>query len=51
MLNCFDIRKSLNTVDFIGVKYEMIYGNLQDQENIAKVYHLILQARKDILET
>ena len=51
LLNCSDIRKSLSTVDFSGIKYEMIYGNLQDQEHIAKVYHLILQARKDILAT
>ena len=49
LLQCGEIRNNLKNVDFSSVKYEMIYGSLKNQENIAKVYHLILQARKDIL--
>ena len=49
LFQCAEIRIKLKDVDFSSVKYEMIYGRLKNQENIAKVYHLILQARKDIL--
>ena len=40
---CSDLR--------IKLKYEMIHGNLQNQESFTKVYHLLLQARTDILNT
>ena len=51
LLDCSDIRQKLPDIDFSKVKYEMIYGNLKDQECIAKIYHLILQARSDMLNT
>ena len=49
LLQCGEIINNLKNVDFSSVKYEMIYGSLKNQENIAKVYHMIIQARKDIL--
>ena len=49
LFSCLDIREKLKDVDFIGLKYDMTYGHLHEQETIAKVYHLILQARIDIL--
>ena len=51
LLDCSNIRQKLPDIDFSKVKYEMIYGNLKDQECIAKIYHLILQARCDMLNT
>ena len=51
LFSCLDIREKLKDVDFSGIKYEMIYGHLHEQEKIAKVYHLILQARSDILNS
>ena len=35
-------------VDFKDLYYEMIFGNIQNQEKFTKVYHLMLMARKDI---
>ena len=51
LLHCSDIRLKLPDIDFSKVRYEMIYENLKNQECIAKLYHLILQARSDILNT
>ena len=51
LFSCVEIREKLKDVDFTNVKYDMIFRNLHDQGKIAKVYHLILQARSDILNS
>ena len=34
---------------FTDVNYNMIVGKIEEQERFAKIYHLILEAREDIL--
>ena len=47
---CTAIRSKLDSENFIGLKYEMIFGTLKDQEKFTKVYHLMLKARDDLLK-
>ena len=51
LFNCDVIRGALPELDFDVVKYQMIYGNLEGQENFTKIYHLMLQARNDLMNT
>ena len=47
---CTAIRSKLDSENFIGLKYEIIFGTLKDQEKFTKVYHLMLKARDDLLK-
>ena len=49
LFQCSEIRNKIQSVDFKELDYSMIFGNLEKQEKLTKVYHLILLARKDIL--
>ena len=50
LVNCPKIRTKLNgIVNFEDMKYEMIFGTLENQEFFAKNYTLILNARDDII--
>ena len=51
VFECHQIRTKLGSVDFSGLNYGMIFGRLEDQEKFTKVYHIVLQARDDILKT
>ena len=48
LLDCHEIRKRLSYVDFSEISYKMIFGNLTEQEKIAKSYNLVLNAWDDI---
>ena len=48
--HCADIRANVEFINFGGLDYDMIYGGVDDQEKFVKVYHLMLQARKDMLD-
>ena len=50
ILQCSEIRKKVNFLDVCNLKYEMIHGTDEDQVKIAKVYHILMQARADILD-
>ena len=45
---CGGIRNKI--ANFSDLRYEMIFGNLKDQEKFTKVYHLMIQARDDLLK-
>ena len=47
--HCSVIRNKVSFFNFESVKYEMIFGNLSEQENFTKIYHTMIQARTDIL--
>ena len=47
---CSEIRKHLPNVKFENFNYDMLKRKVEEQEKFAKIYTLILQARKDILE-
>ena len=49
LFECNAIRQKLS-LNWNNVNYEMIYSNVKDQEKITKVYHIVLQARKDMLK-
>ena len=48
IFHCSDIRNKLDFINFSELNYEMIYDDINRQEKIAKVYHLMLEARKYI---
>ena len=50
IFHCSDIRNKLDFINFSELNYEMIYDDINRQEKIAKVYHLMLEARKDMLD-
>ena len=50
ILQCSEIRNKGKFLDVCNLRYEMIYGSNEDQEKIAKAYHILLQARADILD-
>ena len=50
LLECPEIRiRTKNLIDFKEIDYQMIYGNIKNQEKIAKTYQIILEKRKDLL--
>ena len=52
ILHCSVIRdkvKHLN-IDFNSVTYNMIFGSMDNQEKLVKIYQIIVQARNDILK-
>ena len=51
IFECHEIRKQLDCIEFRKLKYEMIFGQLEDQELFAKNYHLMLNARRDLMKT
>ena len=52
LLECPVIRiKTKHLINFIDFSYDMIFGNIGNQETIAKKYQIILKARDDILES
>ena len=42
--------RTKNIIDFKEAEYQMIFGNLKNQEKIAKIYKILIEARKDLLE-
>ena len=51
LLECPVIRlRTKNLVNFQELSPQMMFGTIQNQEQIAKSYHIILEARKDILQ-
>ena len=49
IFECCEIRKKCDYVNFGGVSYKMIFGTLKDQEMFTKVYHMMFQARDELL--
>ena len=49
IFHCQVLRDKLDYIVFSKVNYEMIFEDLEKQENFTKIYHLMLQARADIL--
>ena len=50
LLDCPTLRSRTKTlVKFEELDHKMIFGTLEEQETFAKSYHIILQARKDLL--
>ena len=49
IFQCIDIRKRLKDVNFDGVSCDMSYKNCENQEKFAKIYHLMIQIRKDMI--
>ena len=47
---CSEIRKKVDYLNFSELKYEMIFGPLKSQERFTKAYHVLLQARDDLLK-
>ena len=52
ILQCSVLRDKVQhlSIDFSSVEYKMIFSNLDNQEKIVKIYHLLVQARCDILK-
>ena len=48
IIQCPEVRKKLDYINFDHIKYEMIWGKLGEQEIFAKLYHLALNAWMDI---
>jgi hypothetical protein len=48
---CFEIRKHVDYLDLDACRYEMIFGKLDEQVKFAKNYHLMWNARADILKS
>ena len=42
----FTVLAQVDYLNFGGLKYDMIYGGVNDQEKFVKVYHIMLQARQ-----
>ena len=53
VLQCSVLRDQVQhlNIDFSSVDYKMIFGNLEKQEKIVKIYHLLVQARSDKLNS
>ena len=51
IFQCNEIRRRLDFINFSNLKYDMVYGNLEEQEKFTKVYHLMLEAREDIIKS
>ena len=49
IFECHAIRKTLNYLNFQSYNYQMIFGKLEDQVKIAKLFQLVLNARDDII--
>ena len=50
LLECPVIRsRTKNVINYKEVDYQMIFGNIKNQVKIAKIYQIILEARKDLL--
>ena len=48
---CTAIRSKVNFLKLDSVDYQMIFGKLKEQEEFTKIYHVMLQARTDILKS
>ena len=49
IFECHAIRKKLHYVNFQNCNYQMIFGKLDDQVKIAKLFQLVLNARDDLI--
>ena len=51
LLECPEIRlRTKNLINFKEAEYEMVFGNLKNQEKIAKIYKIIIEARNDMIK-
>ena len=51
LLECPELRMGTkHLIDFKTVDHEMAFGSLKNQEKIAKVYKILIEARKDLLD-
>ena len=51
IIQCFVLRERVNhLIDLDNYSYNDIHGNLSEQEGIAKVYTLLMDTRKDLLD-
>ena len=48
---CAEIRRKLPDINYNEVNYKMIFGKLEDQEKFTKIYHLMLEARTDMMSS
>ena len=48
---CAEIRRKLPDMTYDEVNYQMIFGKLEDQEKFTKIYHLMLEARTDMMSS
>ena len=44
------VQKMRNLVDIKNVEYNMIFGSVQNQVKLAKIYSLIMRTRLDLME-
>ena len=52
LLECPELRmRTKKIIKFKEVEHRMSFGNLKNQEKVAKVFKILLEARKDILES
>ena len=51
IFHCTAIRSKVNFLKLDSVNYQMIFGKLVEQEDFTKIYHVMLQARTDILKS
>ena len=50
-VSCSVLRQRLlNVVDFDSCRYEDITANVEKQENLAKIYTLLIEARQEIID-
>ena len=51
LLECPEIRlRTKNLINFKEAKYEMVFSNIKNQEKIAKIYKIIIEARKEMIK-
>ena len=51
LLECPEIRlRTRNLKNFKEAEYEMVFGNIKNQEKIAKTYKIIIEARKEMIK-
>ena len=51
LLECPEIRlRTKNLINFKEAEYEMVFSNIKNQEKIAKIYKIIIEARKEMVK-
>ena len=51
LLECPELKiRTKNIINFKEVDHDMVFGNVKNQEKVAKVYTILIEARKDILD-
>ena len=52
LLECPEVRiRTKHIIEFKALDYQMLFGNLKNQEKITKNFQIILEARNDLLNT